>query len=590
MPDSNEKASISIYRIDKDLFDDLDDSEIIRKIITDNNSGALEDEKFVPQVISDSGLRDRVRIFHSVKERPPKWAPFLGSVLEESSSLLEGKNRDSSFIGFITDSDNLYAISGGQGNFVIQNYIDQNFGIDIITRLISKDSSAVKSLRDRDVAGSILGSERFFRKDSRLSDEDSFGKFYRQIQAVLEKDKLVDEFGFSTDLSKGSTCVAKSSFKINKSIDFSDLLRIIKNLSEILTSEGFSLNDVIPIVGGKKNRELISHLDEVILKKLYQYCVDHSVIDFDLCHRDFEKYLTASEYKVSVGKKEASYEDVPSVSLILDNLINGGLLNIKDIDSFRETLSKVHIQSFDSDGRLLTKGHFLKHINGEITYNKKTYFLIDKLWYEIGSNFIVSLNSELESLISNYLDNSILGNRFDVSRGENDFNESFLGEDGYIVMHRVLVENIEMCDLLKWDEGEGNIYLIHVKRGFDNSIRDLASQVAISSSRILNDIKSNKSSFIDNIQDKITSYSKDDPYFLSLREQKLPPSLKDVLKKNKFDKIHFCLAFVDDAKKEREISDIESFDSNIAKFSIIDLKKKINSMGFGFKVIQIKQK
>jgi hypothetical protein len=45
---------------------------------------------------------------------------------------------------------------------------------------------------------------------------------------------------------------------------------------------------------------------------------------------------------------------------------------------------------------------------------------------------------------------------------------------------------------------------------------------------------------------------------------------------------------VDETAKTRVLKDeLELFDSNIAKYSLIALKREITGMGFGFKVMQL---
>lgn len=56
-----------------------------------------------------------------------------------------------------------------------------------------------------------------------------------------------------------------------------------------------------------------------------------------------------------------------------------------------------------------------------------------------------------------------------------------------LVFDTVTPENIEACDILKWDDEF--VYVIHVKKGFDTSMRDLAAQVSITAKRIRNDRK-----------------------------------------------------------------------------------------------------
>lgn len=125
-------------------------------------------------------------------------------------------------------SKNLYAVTGGLGYHAIQEFIDDDFGVDILSRLISKEDKILKSVKEKSVMGGILGTTKFFRKDYNLFENDGFGKIYQELKSRLNKDILKTKFGFSDeDLRKDSSCIAKTSFKINKSITFEQMFQII---------------------------------------------------------------------------------------------------------------------------------------------------------------------------------------------------------------------------------------------------------------------------------------------------------------------------------------------------------------------------
>ncbi len=124
----------------------------------------------------------------------------------------------------------------------------------------------MRSLQDRGVTGNVLGENRFFRGRQRLTDEDQFGKIYKEINAVLNNRILLRELGFSAaDVKrKTSGCWAKSSFLLSKSIAFEKMLNLVDRLNTILAKPpNFSLNSVILIRNrGEKNKELLAKLFE----------------------------------------------------------------------------------------------------------------------------------------------------------------------------------------------------------------------------------------------------------------------------------------------------------------------------------------
>ena len=66
--------------------------------------------------------------------------------------------------------------------------------------------------------------------------------------------------------------------------------------------------------------------------------------------------------------------------------------------------------------------------------------------------------------------------------------------------------------------------------------------------------------------------------------------LKSLFDQKREKDICFCLAFVDTSGNDRCLKEsIEMFDSNIAKYSLIELKNGIKQYGFDFKIIQLKR-
>jgi uncharacterized protein (TIGR04141 family) len=595
MFEENNKIQVSIYQIDKTLFEKNDSFDtVVDSIISSFNiREANVDSRFIPQKISKEYKDFDIRIFYAAKSRIPKWRGFLQDTISPDSELSKASNKDASFITFIDHEDNIYAVSGGLGNFTVQEYVNQNFGMEVLSRLIEKDNKVIKALQERGVTGTVLGSTKFFRADHKLSDEDQFGKIYKIIKADLSKKILIDELGLDEDdVKRKSGCLAKSSFQINKSIVFDELLEIIKKIDILLRrDEKFSLNKVKMIPNrGKKNKELVTHLNFALINDLYTKCQAKQNLDFDFCHKDFDNFLTASCYVVKRGREEIlNYPDDFNLEILIEDLENKKLINLATEKDFTESFLELNIQSFGEDDKKLTAGSVIEHIHGEIIYGEKTYFYIDSSWYEINPKFIEDLDKECIEILKEYSDDSLLPITFDDGETENTFNSKMLGQEGCLVLDKILPENIESCDILKYDANF--IYMIHVKKGFDCSVRDLASQISISAKRILEDKKSGYG-YIDLLESMAKSgATSTETYRQNVAKQTFPsPNLKSLFKKRKEREIIFCFAVLDTAKTNRLLQNqINLFDSNIAKFSLIELRREINSLGFGFRVIQIKK-
>ena len=173
----------NIYKIDKESFQlmnpEVEGEDIPTKIIAIHNEKANEGERFKSVDIVD-GVSDKydVELYFGEKWRKAAWCKFFKDVVSPDDEVLEAKNKYVSFVLFATSKTSgvIFAMAGGQGNFLIQDYIDEVFGLNCLTRIIGKDEQSIKLLRDRGLTGSILSNQRIFRVGSSFANEDSFAK------------------------------------------------------------------------------------------------------------------------------------------------------------------------------------------------------------------------------------------------------------------------------------------------------------------------------------------------------------------------------------------------------------------------------
>ncbi len=591
-----EKLQMSIYKLDlgSSIFEGEDEEMSIL-------SDVIVAEGYRPQSLRAEGVDDyRLKLFYKSKSYSPSWKGFVASLAARGQSILRrDRSASESFVMLLLSktTDNIYAFTGGQGYFVIQEYIDDDFGIDVFARLISKGDKILKSTREKSVVGGVMGSTKHFRNKYNLFENDSFGKIYQELQASLDKETLVERFGFtSTEVEKGLVCIAKPSFKINKAISLSQLIKIIDGCEYVLNNfEAEPINNVEKIIK-KKNPGLVSKLFDVLFKQLRErYSQGEAYrIDFDLCHKDFEGYLGASKYVVRKNTSERNFfgefefvNGLVSIDTLFEK-IRRLPSPPENLSEFTQLFSSLKIYAYDDDGNETTRGWLVNHILGDVLdpEDNKRYFFIDKAWYMIKDQFIKNLNESCSNFIKNNSAPVEVRPWNYPADDENDYNKDYIGEESTMVLHKVTPDNIEVCDVLKWDDN--NLYLIHVKKGFDNSMRDLCAQISVAASRIILDRNADEPNrYIKRLYEEMEAKAgSEDPYFKSVGEQKESLNKQDfveLFKKN----ITFVVAVLDTGVSQRDIGDIEGFNSNIAKFSLQELVKEMAGSEVNLKVAQI---
>jgi uncharacterized protein (TIGR04141 family) len=404
-----EKIQIGIYSFKEEITENVKGKTETKTIDIDYLTKALKKKRFKPQDVLPN-LSTDYEVYLFFKRKPSKilWKGFVAKIAQPGEDILNFTSSQSeSYILILASikSKKLYAVTGGHGHTSIKDFVETDFGLEILSRIIKAEDKTIRSAKEKSISGGILGTVKFFRNDYNLNENESFGNFYQELQSALNQQLLIDKFGLSqSEIDSGCLCFAKSSFTLKKSISFSQLLAVITNC-EIL------IQQVVPVVEingvrklTKADSTLIEELDSYIFKAISdEYSDAIPDIDIELCPKDFDGYLNASGYNISGTidriEKSLSCDDTPKqISTIIDFIKDTS--NTLTEDSLARVLSTVRIESVDADGITQTDDRLKNHYYSEVQHKQKSYLLSENTWFEIKSNFIGKLNDQCKSFIS----------------------------------------------------------------------------------------------------------------------------------------------------------------------------------------------
>lgn len=595
---NTDKLPIAIYHINNDYKERYGDWDAVIELIIEcalkSKSSKVYEKQDLRENISElSKNQFRTQLYLCDGEPYPikKISNFYSSIVNENSSILSVTKKDVSTLFFVYDDDELFVIPTGLGYFTIQDFIDYDFGLKIMSSMIDKTNNTIKNISYKSISGRVAFNTRMFRSEYSLLNEDDFGKLFNEICAIIPKESFIKKLGLSDDFSKKNiTCIGKSAFKITKTIDIKQLFNIIIKLKPLLEQSKDIFNSVKYINNRGADKDKLNQLNENLINEIYGYIkAGKSELPFEIAHRDYKRYHMASHFQIFYNNKPMNEEKMDEPPADFQFLIDAAEMDsvvLSDFETFCEFIDKIEIYSYDDLDRVLTHGKLMKHISGEITFEEKTYFHIDEQWMQLEDKFIEDLNRNCREYLINFFDNSILDIAWvegDKSH-ENEYIDKVCNSDkNCIKIHPIKTsEQLELCDIIKKTDGE-EIQLIYIKDGFDHSIRDLTSQVMISQQRILEMKKSNEyevlSDYYDNIcrsenGSKLSNYSKED--FIEMFKRK---------------KLTFVLAF----RPKNHIghtfmNEPEIFGSNIAKYSLVHTLKEIGNLdvAFNIKLCEIK--
>jgi uncharacterized protein (TIGR04141 family) len=503
------------------------------------------------------------------KKSIPDWKKFFSPEVTVNAEIhTNPTNMNESFVYFLYHKNDkkLYAICGGYGIFTIQKYIQDDFGINILIRLLSdKGDKVLRYAKEFGVTGGVIGITKHFRESNNFYENKNFGNIYREILASVDKDAL-RRIGIIEDEAKN--CIAKDSFKVNYSIKYEKMLDIVEKLNHLIKSDAnFDINDIKKI-DSNKNHTLVESLKNEILNLIWVKRASLEELDesFDFVHKKFHEFLLADKYKVK-------RTEFTNINTLFYSVIQNVSTNT-DKDDFINNMQTCLLHSYnDMDTEPITTDRIYNHLVGEVQKNGNNYFLINGDFYQITSNFISILNLSCKNFIKeNFI--SRINKPWANGDRESVYNLLYKDELNKIVLDTITPESIELCDILEYDED--NVYLYHVKKGFNGSMRDLTNQVFTSANRLVEDLATTR----EYLKKVYNSMQRSEVYKDQISSEN---DFLEIFNK----KLIFVLSVKDTADNVRDLIDIESFDSNIAKFALNELVKNMKVLGVEFKINQI---
>lgn len=205
----------------------------------------------------------------------------------------------------------------------------------------------------------------------------------------------------------------------------------------------------------------------------------------------------------------------------------------------------------------------INSIQGSIEVNNQMYFIMNGNWFFIKEDYITLISNDFKKyLVYNKKEVTALFTKFKLENvhkvGEDAYNRTFKNSNTIIYAHTTLINNVELADLIFFDED--NLYLMHNKGKFDGSgVRDVSNQIATAAELLSTRMKIRGDNFLSSYYDKL---------------MKEDSTLKNCLKKTEFTSLFkknivFIAGFMSSVK--------ENTRSTYAKYILTDLDKSLST-------------
>lgn len=558
------ETQFSIYKVDYErsikYFDEEHNikissySELENNILDVIKKAVLKKRKNEIVNFTNNGFKGLVfKTYHY-----PTWYGMIGNIIEEDIDL---SNTHISYILSYLKDDNIFLLTGGLGSNYISEYTQKNYGLYLLPKIMKENSPAIKSVLENRMSGNRLSSKHSNRNVTTINIENDMSSIFRELSLEIDKE-MIELLGIEIDENKkikNLNLIAKDSFVIRKSISIENLIVVLNKLIDIeKNDDNFSLGYFID---AKKNGYSYKILNELFI----QYLMHGIGENFILVGDEYSEYCFGGNlYVVQDNEQNTIYQsDIP---ITINDLYKNCLPEPITKTSI-ERLLKYSLVVYNDKEIILYPTKIKQCMQGYIeNENKQPFFLFNDKWLMFDNNFIDNLDREFKNNYAQMIKidkklRDILSND-NTSLTEDAYNKTFKESTEIILAHTILSNNIELADLIYFDEE--NLYLIHNKLKFQgNGARDVLNQI-LTSAEFINHYLMEKKSLLEK-------------YYEDILEKYPNNKIKDISKDEFIDlfsktNVYYVAGFM------HNLSD--STDSNYAKYITIDTNKKLNEKGY----------
>ncbi len=395
---------------------------------------------------------------------------------------------------FVELDDEIYAFTTGSASVIFEPLIDQSFPIEVAKRIVNPE---LKGGKQQAITGVVQASDIYFRRPTRISAANSHQEVWKNLSgsisdSVRESEKFKNVFGERRSVSVEIKASIKISARLDNPQKILDLLQWFSDLVNTDLTEqqkqDFSFFDSIRPLNTRKDGMLIAELTNTIAEKLINY--DPNDCELSLSHEESSRFINADAYRLRVGGNTVSewLEVVPNVEAVSSEIASQAIPEVTSI----EKLERFKLQSWHQDESYLnTDGNVLSHLSGELRHDNTVYYLLNGNWYRVEGAYLTITDEALKDILQSGLRTALKYDSIGLSiynhiGGEPAYNKDQAGENK-IVGDSVFCNGIELADILHYGS-DGYLDIVHVKRGLNNSTRDLVSQMRNAMEIIENDL------------------------------------------------------------------------------------------------------
>lgn len=458
---------------------------IIDKLIKESN-------KYKVQKIKENLHIDPFNIrlfFYSKKQNNSELSTFCESFVAEGQKILSFRSTTASSILFLWSDKHIYAVTTGQGFRVVEEFCVPKFGMQVASIFIN--AFRITALDSNGMASIVHSTKTIYSNEVDFIDIDNLDTVFKEVTGRLLDKSTVHTLLQLDDKSKKNSMkiTAKNYVQFSSAVNFKGLLFILNYIDQYdfaQLSDKFNL--ILPL-NTKRNQKQIDHNNVCVYRQIYKAIINDQPIGFDLFHRETNEFISAESYKIChTDDSELATTDDIQPGHFVKEAYKTYIKNGEDsFDTFCVFFKDVKLNAI-KDEIVITSDTLMKHISGEISIDDKNYYIFYGYYYYLNTGYSERLEQTLKGKLRPDVFSHMFRTKWNPGDIEDTFNENASINEDYIHLHKVKPELVEFADLLKMDNNLATI--VHVKDGFDGSMRELERQIELSMTRMI-DLQNN---------------------------------------------------------------------------------------------------
>lgn len=495
--------SMAIFKIMRDDKEAVDSRTFIKNLMERINQKKSEEaEELEKKGKSVEAERKRAEIFNYTGCKKPYMEAYEQRISSESSAAeayIENpskQTRISTICFSFMDDGNVYAETTGTAWHLVNEISDEEFPKRISARILSIDGMIAE--RKKPLSGNKLSVEERSIV-ARRSDPTESPHIRTYDIADLRDDASIRSPKLNCLVRPNgkikvvtSNCMVKFSAKIRSEghKEFLNHLNKIYKGEMTMTTKGIREEDDNLAFRKYLKLKKKPFLNNIITGHIRKYMqnrdlvLDNELCDMEICKRSVLPFRDGVDFRVSYQRKSEKLASLPTLRNVLYVVRSKRWLSSGEPEQFANQMNQVYI-NYDYNGGTI-RAKLMDLIEGYISHEGQTYFRYMSNDYYMEDDYVRQIHIEFQSFLhlkflkATHL-SEILKEMKDWTHGnEGQYNNLYMQNKYFLVGDDVTFGNIELFDLLYYNETTNKIYVIHVKSDLKNTTRELVAQMQAS--------------------------------------------------------------------------------------------------------------